>query len=319
LACACETACILLTTYIVFGIVLIVAVAALGDLITFANVPASACQAMPCTSASPAACCSYNVSSSRFEGEAFPRNFTYTTTDGSMHAWLMTNSSGPPSLPWLNILYSHGSGANVAVNYRLARYQWLLQRGRVRLFVYDYPGYGLSEGAPSPDGTDRAAAGAITTFKSYLNVTDDSSVTYLGRSMGGAVAVRAIAASDAGSVATRLILQSTFLSWGGTLAGLFPTFGWAMRAGFGDQFDSSAFANNFKTRADACAYQSHSTADEWVVFSEATALRDAVQPTGTTASGCKSAFYEYTTALHDDPLTPGEKTALSTWVASARA
>lgn len=316
--CACESLCILLTTYVALGVLLVIAIAGAGDSITFANKAASTCQAAACTAADAAACCSYTIDPARFQGEAVPRDVTYTTTDGVMHAWLMSNSSGPSSLPWVNILYSHGSGANVAVNYRLDRYRWLLQRGRVRLFVYDYPGYGKSEGVPTPAGTARAAAGAVTAFKGYLNATNDANVTYLGRSMGGAVAVRAIAAAEGGSVATRLVLQSTFLSWGGTLAGLFPTFGWAMRAGFGDQFDSKGFAGNFKTRAGACAFQSHSQADEWVVLSEAEALRDAVLPTAATASGCSSVFYEYATALHDDPLTAGEKAALSAWVVSAR-
>jgi hypothetical protein len=41
---------------------------------------------------------------------------------------------------YVNLLYNHGSGSNIASNYRMERYAFYLSQGGVRLFVYDYAG-----------------------------------------------------------------------------------------------------------------------------------------------------------------------------------
>ncbi len=42
--------------------------------------------------------------------------------------------------PYVNIFHSHGTARNLAVNYRLLRYAFMLKQGGVRIFTYDYPG-----------------------------------------------------------------------------------------------------------------------------------------------------------------------------------
>jgi uncharacterized protein len=205
----------------------------------------------------------------------------------------------------------------VATNYRLARYEYFLSLGKVRILVYDYPGFGKSAGTVSEVGCYRSAKGARQWFQTYLGVSDDANLTYVGRSMGGAVAIEATAGDGTTSVATRLLLQSTFANWGTNIADLFPTLGWALGASMNGRFDSVSRAPRYQRRAGACAYESHSTADEWVPLEQAKELWTALKPSQS-AGSCQSAFYEYSGALHDDALTAGEKAALFTWLASAR-
>ncbi|KAA0148692.1 hypothetical protein FNF29_06475 [Cafeteria roenbergensis] len=315
----CEALTIAVICFLVLALVVFVAMFGLTGMVTFWNVKASECQAAPCTSASAADCCSYAVDPLRFPGPTAPVDVTYTTTDGAMHGWLMTNSTpASPGDGWLTVLYSHGSGANVAVNYRQQRYQWLLSLGRVRVFVYDYPGYGKSEGVPSYEGTGRAAAGAAAFLQAHINATSDANITYLGRSLGGNVAVAAIGASSSSS--RRLAVQSTFASWGSNFGALFPFLGWAMVPGFQGAFEAGTQAQAFAARPGACAYESHSTADEWVPIAQGRALWELLKPTAAAqAPGCTSTFHEYNTALHDDPLTAGERAALGAWMQTARA
>lgn len=306
-----------MVVYLALALVLFLAISVAKDSLTFANVKASACQSAPCTSSDPAACCSYAVESARFPGASAPLEVTYTTTDGLMHGWYMVNDTAPAdgAAGWLTVLYSHGSGANVAVNYRQERYSWLLRQGRVRVFVYDYPGYGKSEGSPSYGGTQRAAVGAASWLQAKTNLSSDANVTYLGRSLGGNVAVEAIARG--GGQSTRLVLQSTFGSWGSNFQALMPFLGWAMAPGFGGEFDANSAALDWSLRDNACVHQSHSKTDEWVPFSQGEALFKTIKPV-VNPPGCASTFFEEDGPLHDDPLTPAAKASLGAWLKGAR-
>lgn len=67
-------------------------------------------------------------------------HFEDTNSETKLHGWLMSNVSESSDESPLNVLYYHGSGRNIAVQYRVQRYEILLSFGNVRLFVYDYPG-----------------------------------------------------------------------------------------------------------------------------------------------------------------------------------
>jgi len=66
-------------------------------------------------------------------------NVDFESDGVTLNGWFMESNSSAPT-PAVPILYSHGSGKNVAVRYRVERYEFLLSLG-VKLFVYDYPGY----------------------------------------------------------------------------------------------------------------------------------------------------------------------------------
>jgi alpha-beta hydrolase superfamily lysophospholipase len=117
----------------------------------------------------------------------------------------LTCPSGAGPCPPLNILYNHGSGENVASNYRMERYQYYLSLGAVRIFVYDYPGYGKSEGSPTDASVKASARAALAYFKTLLPPA--APVVFLGRSLGGGVASWLTKEVE---VPHALMLQSTF-------------------------------------------------------------------------------------------------------------
>lgn len=102
------------------------------------------------------------------------------------------------------ILYNHGNRDHL-------QYYWdrveLFYKMGFNVFVYDYQGYGMSEGEPSEAGIYSDATTAYQFVKSLGYA--DSSITVYGFSLGGAPAVHL-----ASSVFTprRLILEAAFAS-----------------------------------------------------------------------------------------------------------
>ena len=77
-------------------------------------------------------------------GLAF-RDVAFAATDGvRLHGWLIRGRMST------TLLYSHGNGGNIGGRVTIAR--MLVDRLGVGVFMYDYRGYGRSEGAPSEAG-----------------------------------------------------------------------------------------------------------------------------------------------------------------------
>ena len=97
-----------------------------------------------------------------------------------LHAWHVPGTTG---LTWLLF---HGNGGNIG--HRVPELALLHHRLGVNLFIFDYRGYGRSEGTPSEQGTYRDARAALR----YLQDRDDTPMkrmVYFGHSLGTAVAV----------------------------------------------------------------------------------------------------------------------------------
>ena len=103
------------------------------------------------------------------------------------------------------ILWCHGNAGNIGD--RLDLLKLLHDKVGVNIFIFDYRGYGKSQGRPTEDGTYRDAHGAMDYLHSRPDVEGDKIVVF-GQSLGGAIAV---------DLACRnrflgLILESTFTS-----------------------------------------------------------------------------------------------------------
>lgn len=111
------------------------------------------------------------------------------------------------------VLYCHGNGGNIS--YRLDMAAALLSTG-VAVFLFDYRGYGRSDGRPSEDGTykDGAAAYRWLWQKGFA----PADVLAYGESLGGGVAAELASRFVVGG----LILQSTFTCIADIGSELFP-------------------------------------------------------------------------------------------------
>ena len=125
---------------------------------------------------------------------------SFTASDGlRLHGWFVP---GKGDVTWL---WCHGNAGNIS--HRLENLRLLHDELGVGVFIFDYRGYGRSEGSPSEEGTYRDAEAALAYVLSRPDL-DSRRIMYFGRSLGAAVAVE---------LATRrppfaLILESPFTS-----------------------------------------------------------------------------------------------------------
>jgi hypothetical protein len=137
---------------------------------------------------------------------------TFRTSDNLvLHGWFV------PSVPQRAVLmYLHGNGGNIS--HRLESLRQFHHMG-LSVLIFDYRGYGKSDGDPTEDGTYRDAQAAW----GYLTITrgvQPDQIVLLGRSLGGA-----IAAWLATQVKPRaLIIESTFTSVPDRGAEIYPYF-----------------------------------------------------------------------------------------------
>jgi uncharacterized protein len=140
------------------------------------------------------------------EGNWQPYNLTFEdawfeAADGTrLHGWY-----APTEKPLCAILFCHGNGGNIT--YSADQVSMLTRQVGASVLIFDYRGYGRSEGKPSEQGilADARAARAWLAQKEGIAETD---IVLLGESLGGGVAVD-LAASDG---ARALVLESTFSS-----------------------------------------------------------------------------------------------------------
>jgi len=103
-------------------------------------------------------------------------------TDGEkINGWYLT-AEDPEAA---TVLFCHGNAGNIS--HRLQTVQ-LLHDLDLNIFLYDYRGYGLSDGSPSEENTYQDALAAYHWLLEQ-KATDSSSLFVFGRSLGGAVAV----------------------------------------------------------------------------------------------------------------------------------
>lgn len=119
--------------------------------------------------------------------------------DTALHGWYI-----PHPNPRVHVLYAQGNAGNLT--YRL---DFLAQLSRLRasVFIFDYRGYGKSQGAPTEAGILMDARAARAWFANRAKIGERDIVLF-GESLGGGVMVD-LAAEDG---ARGLILQSTFTS-----------------------------------------------------------------------------------------------------------
>ena len=164
------------------------------------------------------------------------------------------------------LLFCHGNGGNLG--HRVDSIE-IFHRLGLSVFIFDYRGYGDSEGRPTPLGTAEDARAAWDWLVKEKGVAPEGLLLF-GRSLGGAVALELTR-----EVTPRaIILESTFASIFrvanlGGLAWLFPLL--RFLTGLGESWDSQAIAETLTVPS----LHIHSPDDGIVPYSEGVRLYEA--------------------------------------------
>lgn len=184
-----------------------------------------------------------------------------TTSDGvRVHGWAMA----PEGVARAWLLYSHGNAGNVSV--RPSGVAPLVRDG-LGVLLYDYRGYGRSEGSPTEQGTYRDGE-AMLAQASRL-AAGPGRVFLYGVSLGGGVSYELAARHPE---VAGLITDATFTSIPAMARELYPVPGlsWAVST----RYDNLGKAPLVRVPRLVM----HGTADELIPFSMGIALRDATSP-----------------------------------------
>lgn len=135
----------------------------------------------------------------------------FAAEDGvTLHGWFFAHED-----PDYAILYCHGNGENISHN--AAYMSFLRERLKASIFIFDYRGYGKSNGSPDENGLILDGLAAQMWLADNMQIELDE-VVLMGRSLGGGVAV-AVAAKRG---ARALALQNTFAAMWEVAAEKFP-------------------------------------------------------------------------------------------------
>jgi uncharacterized protein len=182
----------------------------------------------------------------------------FQAADGTkLHGWY-----GPHAKPRAVILFCHGNAGNVT---HRAEILWKLNNDvGASVLIFDYRGYGRSEGKPNETGILSDARAARAWLAKRENIAEKD-IVMMGESLGGAVAVD-LAAKDG---AKGLVLISTFTSVPDVAAYHYPVF--PVRLLMRTRLDAVGQIANYK----GPLLQMHGEADTIVPFKIGRQLFDA--------------------------------------------
>jgi len=147
-----------------------------------------------------------NVNSSPAEYGLPYRDVRFGGRDGStLHGWYIPSLKGPTDSQEPLFIWFHGNGGNIA--HRLSHLRLLYQHVGGSHFLFDYRGYGKSQGKPSVAGILADGRDAIT-LAHACGWASGRPVVYFGESLGAAVVV--VLAIEAPP--SRVILLAPFYS-----------------------------------------------------------------------------------------------------------
>ena len=182
----------------------------------------------------------------------------FSAADGTrLHGWYL-----PHERPRAVVLYCHGNAGNLSDWTDVL--QILHDRVGVAIMIFDYRGFGRSQGTPSEAGVLSDARAARAWLANRAGIQQNE-IVLLGRSLGGAVAVD-LAAADG---APALVLESTFTSLPDVGHSLFPLL--PVRTLMQSQFNSLAKISRYR----GPLLQSHGNADRLIPYEIGRRLFDA--------------------------------------------
>jgi len=139
------------------------------------------------------------------------RNVYFESLDGThLHGWLLPaveREGGPAG----TVVFLHGNAQNVSAH--IASVYWMPSAG-FNVFLFDYRGYGTSEGKPSLVEVHSDAEAALRRASTLPGV-DPQRIAVFGQSLGGAIAATATARVHDEIPIRALVLDSAFSDFRG--------------------------------------------------------------------------------------------------------
>jgi len=211
-----------------------------------------------------------------------------TASDGvRIHAWYV-----PAERACGTVLFCHGNGGNIS--HRLDTI-WTLHQLGTNVLIFDYRGYGRSEGHPTEEGTYLDAEAAWKHLREQRGEPAGRIVIH-GRSLGGAVAAYLARAHTPAGV----VLESTFSSLPDMGAKVYPMFPVRLLSRF--RYATAEYVTAVKCPVLVV----HSPEDDIIPFAQGRAVFAAaaepkrfVQIRGSHNSGFLESGDVYTSALRD--------------------
>jgi hypothetical protein len=135
-----------------------------------------------------------------------PADIYFKSPDGlTLHGWYFRARENRGT-----ILVCHGNVENMSTHVTLDL--WLIDAG-YNVFIFDYRGYGRSDGTPDVRGIHLDAEAALETLLATVLRESREHVIVFGKSLGGAVAVYTVSHSPYKDRVKALILDSAFSSY----------------------------------------------------------------------------------------------------------
>ncbi|MBU1171047.1 MAG: alpha/beta hydrolase [Proteobacteria bacterium] len=146
---------------------------------------------------------------------------TFASKDGTqLHGWFIPARGQA----WATVIHFHGNAANISAHLRFV--SWLPYKG-CNVLMFDYRGYGASQGRPFRQGVFEDSMAALD-YTLSRNDVDKDRIVFLGQSLGGANAI-AVAAVAGDAAVRALVVDSSFYSYRTIVRdkiGDIPVIGW---------------------------------------------------------------------------------------------
>lgn len=144
-----------------------------------------------------------------------PENYNFSYREVTFHPKDGTELIGwffPAKTPQVKgtIVHFHGNGQNMSAHF--LGLSWIMDRG-YNLFVWDYRGYGISDGNPTPDGLYQDSMVALDEGRKLWSENGKGKFVVYGQSLGGAIAMRALGDYKEISQVDLVVQDCTYMSY----------------------------------------------------------------------------------------------------------